>query len=443
MRVGRLSRTVWALSVPLIFSRVSETVVYVTDTMFLSRVGVTELAAIGLATSIFEVSIFLTLGLVDGIQILVARRAGEGRDEALGQTFNHGLVLLLGVSIALMVALKVSAPLLTEWTVESEEVGAAVNDFLQIIAYGIVFNSASLALTALFVALGDTRVLIGATIALALTNLGLDYVFIFGKFGFPAFGLEGAAMGAVGAEVVCFLYLIVHAVRHLDLKRYGLFRIGPWNTRLFGLLTRISWPVGAQALFESLRWFLFFLIIERVGETALAISSVVYACYAVFLMPSEGFAETACTLVSKVIGRGQASRIAKLVRETTWPTYVVTGPILLIALFFPSQVLSVFASDPSMIDGSVGALRVVALAMLIIIPAHMWFAAVSGTGDTTAALGIEAIITGAMLGCAYIAAVPLGMPLPKIWFSLPLAWAACLLLSYAWVRSGFWNRLEI
>ena len=442
MRVGRLSRTIWALSLPLIFGQVSETVVYVTDTMFLARVGVTELAALGLAISIFEVSICLTLGLVDGIQILVARRAGEGRDRALGQTFNHGLVLLIGVSLAVTLALKLLSPVLTGWWVESEEVGAAVNEFLQIAAYGIAFNSASLALTALYVGLGDTRVLVGATIALALTNLGLDYVLIFGRLGLPALGIRGAAIGAFGAEVVCFLYLFVHALRRVDLNRYGLFRIGPWEAPLFRLLARISWPVSAQALFESLRWFLFFSILERVGEKPLALSSIIYACYAAFLMPSEGFAETACTLVSRVIGRGQARRIGQLIRETTWPTYVMTVPFLVIAFLFPSAVLSFFTSDPVMIGGSVAGLRVVALAMLIIIPAHMWFAAVTGTGDTAAALGIEAVLTVAMLACAYVAALPLGLALPQIWLSLPLSWLVCLVLSYGWVRSGLWTRLE-
>ena len=70
------SRSLWALSIPLLFAEISEIVLHVTDTLFLSRVGVTELGAVGLADSGIEIALVLALGLVDGIQILTARQMG-------------------------------------------------------------------------------------------------------------------------------------------------------------------------------------------------------------------------------------------------------------------------------------------------------------------------------------------------------------------------------
>ncbi len=93
-------------------------------------------------------------------------------------------------------------------------------------------------------------------------------------------------------------------------------------------------------------------------------------------------------------------------------------------------------------DGS-ASLRVVALAMLVVIPGEMWFVAVSGTGDTAAALGIELILTATMVGIAYLTAVPLAWPIEIVWLSLPIAWSVCLLISYMWMKSRIWGRLEI
>jgi putative MATE family efflux protein len=443
MRPARLSRIVWAVSLPIIFAEVSETIVHVTDTIFLARVGITELAAIGLADSIYEICIVLTIGLIEGIQIITARRYGERRDLAVGDTFNQGLVLLILVSAILTVALKIGSPFLAAQAVTSTAVGAAIDDFLQILAFSIVFNAVNLAYSALFVSLARTQVLIAATIILAVTNITLDYVLIFGNLGFPRLGIEGAAIGSLGAEIVTFLFLTWYVLRRIDIGRYGLFRLREWSGKLAKTMIRVSSPVALQAFIEAIRWFLFFLILERISEHALALSSILYACYAVFRISAEGFSETACSYVSRFIGRGKESKIGLLIQVSTSAAFLATAPFVLLGLLFPSLVLSVFTSDPTIIAGSVESLRLVSLAMLIIIPAEMWYVAVSGTGDTVAALVIECLLAATMLGSAYVAAFVIGTDLAGIWMSIPISALLCGLLSYAWMKSEKWKRLEI
>ena len=87
-------KSIWGISFPIMIAGISETVVDVTDTIFLAHYGITELAAVGLAASIFGVALFLTLGLVDGIQIVISRRAGEEKPGAIGEVFNQGFYLL-------------------------------------------------------------------------------------------------------------------------------------------------------------------------------------------------------------------------------------------------------------------------------------------------------------------------------------------------------------
>ncbi|HET9234688.1 MAG TPA: hypothetical protein VFP10_11160, partial [Candidatus Eisenbacteria bacterium] len=83
-------------------------------------------------------------------------------------------------------------------------------------------------------------------------------------------------------------------------------------------------------------------------------------------------------------------------------------------------------------------LRVLSLGMLIVIPAEMWAAAVIGTGDTFASFWIEAALTILMVGGAFLAGNVLHLPLDYVWMSIPLAWLACWILSYVWMRSGQW-----
>ena len=81
--------------------------------------------------------------------------------------------------------------------------------------------------------------------------------------------------------------------------------------------------------------------------------------------------------------------------------------------------------------------------MLIAIPAHMWFTAVEGTGDTTAALGIDFVLTLVMLGLTWVAAIHLAWPMTLVWLAVPITWLICLAASYSWIKSGVWKRLEV
>src|SRR5437773_261877 len=314
---GALSRLVRAVSVPLLFAEVSEIVVHVTDTVFLARVGTVEVGAIALADSLLEVAVVLTVGLIEGIQILFARRVGEGRDRAAGDVFNLGLLLLTLVSLALTALLLVAARPLTALLVTSPDVGAAVVAFLRVISFGIVFNSANYAYSALLVGLGTTRPLIGATLVLLVTNVALDYLLVFGKLGLPALGIRGSALGSVG---------------------------------------------------------------------------------------------------------GQARRSGLLMREVLSPASGLTLPFAGLALLCPGLILSWVASDPALVAAGRASLRVVAAAMLVVIPGELWLVAVSGTGDTNAALGIEVLLTLTMLAASLTAAWGMGLGAAFVWMSLPAGW---------------------
>jgi Na+-driven multidrug efflux pump len=113
MKIKTTSRTIWAISFPVIIAGISEKIVELTDVIFLARYGIVELGAIALADAIYGVSIFLIIGLVDGIQIVIARRAGQGRSDEIGMVFNQGLYLLTLISVVLIVAIKYISPHLT------------------------------------------------------------------------------------------------------------------------------------------------------------------------------------------------------------------------------------------------------------------------------------------------------------------------------------------
>src|SRR5687768_6597437 len=124
------SLTLLAVSLPLMFVEVSETVVHLIDTLFLARVGQVFLGAIAIADVVLELTIVVAIGLVEAVQIVVARRVGEERLDQVGEVFDQGLLMVGGASLVLTTALFFVAPWVASALAGSAEVATAVTAYL-------------------------------------------------------------------------------------------------------------------------------------------------------------------------------------------------------------------------------------------------------------------------------------------------------------------------
>ena len=255
MSRSTLSRVVWKVSLPVILAGASETFLHVIDTVFLARVGVVELGALAIADSVFLLSLVIPLSFAEALQILASRRAGQRKPAGVGAVFNLGFLAVVAICVASTLGLKVFWPIAANWFVEPGAVSTAVSNYLQVAAYGIFFVCGSFAYSALLMSSGKTRALIPATMILAVTSFSLGYALIFGKFGFPALGIRGAALGSLAAEAATFIFLTFYVMRAFDSSRYKLFRIRNLDWHTLRLLNRIATPIALQRALEVIRWF--------------------------------------------------------------------------------------------------------------------------------------------------------------------------------------------
>ena len=208
-------------------------------------------------------------------------------------------------------------------------------------------------------------------------------------------------------------------------------------------MLQLCTPLALERLVGTARWFLFFLIIERAGETPLAIANIIYSCYAVFLIIIDGFSETNCTLVSNLIGQDQSERINAVTRSVMLWSAVCISPFLLIAVLFPTVVLSLFTSDPNLLHGSVNSLRIIGVAVLAAIPGELVFSALIGTGDTRATLVIEFLLSVCVVAYVFGAALVFELPLEIVWVAEIIGWLLSFGLSFARLSGKQWKRVYI
>jgi Na+-driven multidrug efflux pump len=345
--------------------------------------------------------------------------------------------------LVVLVLLKLLVPPLSGSLLASPEIQAAVDDYLQIAAYALLFHALNLAYSAFCVGIGHTRVLIAATLVLMATNILLDYLLIFGHAGLPKLGIEGAAVASLAAEATLSLFLTMDALRRGYRRRYGLLQVERWDARIAQALWRLSLPVSGQTLLEMLRWFLFFLILEQLGEAILAQANIVYAFLLLFMIPVDGLSEALCSSVSNLIGQERIEALRTLLRRTLVLGYLLLWPVVVVALITPDTFLFLFSDDPAMTDSARGALWAVALAMLLAVPGEIFYSAVTGTGDTLATLVIQLLVSICALLWAYYAALVLDLALGYIWLAEAIGWAACLLAAAIWFYGGLWKRLTV
>jgi putative MATE family efflux protein len=431
------------MSFPIILAGVSETIVDITDTIFLAHYGTTELAAIGMADAIYGLSLFLILGLVDGIQIIIGRRSGEEQVLEIGKIFNQGAYLLALSALLMIFVLVLLVPGITAQVLVSESIHITVNNYLQIASYALFFQSINLALSAFYVGISKTRILLGAALVLAVTNITLDYLLIFGQLGLPELGIKGAAIATLTAEIATFLFLFLDVIKKRYHRIYGLFQFDKWNAELTRHLLFISMPVSLDALIDMAKWLLLILIIEQLGENTLASANIIFSCYALFLIPVESFSETICSMVSNLIGQKKTHELKVFIRRTIKLCYAIVAPMLVLTMMYPEYVLSIFTPDEMMIKASHYGLLVITLATVIAVPADAYYSAVAGTGDTRVTFLFQLIITTVSLVYAWYAAIHLGLALEYILLSEIIGWIVCLLLSWWWFRSGYWRWLKI
>ena len=410
------------MALPLVAAGAFEAVIELTDIAFLARYGLTELAAVALGATLYEVAGCLLIGVADGIQILCARRKGQGRPAAVGRVLRRGLVWAAGTGLILLLALRFVGPSVMRSFVASPDVGAAAAAYLRVMAVAVVVHGLNLAWGAFYTGLGKTRVLAGGAMVLAATNIGLDYCLIFGNLGFPELGIRGAALASLAAEAATLAFFVAAAAFRGDVRRYRLLARSEAEPGLSARLRALSWPVAVEGLIGALRWFLFFLILERVGEEMLAWAGIVHAVYALLWIPLEGLSETTCTAVSQLIGRAEAG-FRDLLGRLALLAFGLEAPILLLALAAPGWALMPLISDPQAIAACAPGVRVAAIVLLMAIPGEILLSAIAGLGETRVVLRIQFLVTPPALLYAFLSAQVWGQSIAVVWLFEAVVWA--------------------
>lgn len=392
MKTSISNKIIWNIAYPIILGSLAQTLITLTDTAFLGRVSEIALGASAMAGIYYYVFSTLAWGFSIGIQIIVARRLGEGKLNRIGIVFEHGLFFVTFLGLSLFLIQHYFTKDLLEKAIHSPNIYAAAMEYMSFRHYGIIFVCFNFLYRALYIGLSNTKIIGYSTAVMAVVNVIFNYLLIFGKFGFPNLGVGGAALASVMAEISAFLFFTLYTLLKLPLKQYALFSFHKIEGWLMGTILKTAFPTMLQKLLSFGTWFIFFILVEHMGERPIAITIVVRSVYMLIVIPVFGFGATANTLTSRLIGEQRQKEVMPMLTKVIRLSILSVLPVLAICYLFPQQVLSIYSDSSELIQASVNSLYVVGLAALALCFGITFFEAISGTGNTTHALILETLV---------------------------------------------------
>ncbi len=443
MKLETSYRQIWFIAYPIMLSSIAQNVINVTDTIFLGRVGEVELGAMGLVGVFFYSFMMIGFGFSKGAQITIARRAGEEKLEVIGTIMSNLIYIMLFLSLAIFLLLQWYAPTILAQFVDSKAVYEASLEYLKYRNYSLFLGFLGFAIIAFYTGIGETRIIIMSTILLAIINVILNYSLIFGKFGLPAMGIAGAGLASTIAESIATVFLVSYTVLNTSLKKYNILRVFQLNFDLIKKLVNLSAPIVFQFIIGLGSWFVFFSLIENLGEQPLAISNIIKTLYLFFMVTTTGLGSACQTLISNLIGQDQANLVWATTKKIILMSVVLTLVFGVIIALFPDWLLSIVTDDMDLIVASRPILYLLIFILLICAISSPVYHAVSGTAAIKVSLLIQLVAVVAYLAGMYWVIFSIEGNLWQAWSAEFIYWLVLFVISVWFIRSGYWEGLKI
>lgn len=441
LRLGTGYQDIIRIALPITLALVVPQINFLTNNIFLSQLGEDSLAAAGLTGVFYLIFAVIGGGLNSGLQMLMARKAGQNRPGQIALLFrqNTRITLLFGAA-GILLTYTLGAAILRA-TVSDAGIADRVVEFLEIRILGLPLLYLYGQRNALLVGLGKTRWLVLGTMAEALANILLDYLLIFGIGGFPELGFNGAAWASVFAEGIGLLAVSL-AVR---ISGAGAIvsdagRKNPIRLRVVRVILYSSSPLIVQFAISIITWEYFYILIEHHGARELAISTTMRNIFGLAGIFFWAFASTTNTMVSNIIGQRREPDVLPLVGKIALVSLAFCSPVLLTLNIWPEFFLGVYGLGPSFITAAIPVVHTVSIALLVTCVGAVWLNAVTGSGRTRVNLMIEALAIVIYLIYVTLVLGVYRLSLVWGWASEIIYWSCLLVCSFWYMRRGGWRR---
>lgn len=434
------------LSAPMVVAHISFTVMQFVDRIMVSRLGTEALAAVLPAGYVSFVPASFAIGVMTSVNTFVSQSLGRGDRKACSNYCWQAIYMGLAYSLVIVAIMRPAAPWIFRTLGHDAAVAALEVTYLRIMLYVQVLAVFVWASSQFFMGVHRPIIMMYSAIAGQVVNVIANYVLIFGKFGFPAMGIAGAAWGTfIGIAAGSLIRMAVFLNRDVNASFQSRHSLNVNFSRMADLI-KVGFPAGIGLMVNIALWgVILFKLVGQFGKDALAATSAVLACVNVSVMPVVGLGTALTAAVGKAIGEGKKDVAMKQTSTSLRIALVYMGLVGLCLLIFRDKIMAFWSSDDAVV--SIGAKIVVLAAIYQVFDAAtlVYNGSLRGAGDTVWLAAVSAFGAIVVLGIG-------GMCLIKLFPKLgPLApWSGATLsiiivgLANRWrFKTNRWMRIDL
>ncbi|MBQ5783009.1 MAG: MATE family efflux transporter [Oscillospiraceae bacterium] len=383
-------KTLMAIGLPIALQNVISSGVTAMDTIMLGQLGDIAVSGASLGGQTFFLLSMACFGICGGAAVLIAQYWGKGQVEVIRRVMRIS-TMFCGIAAVIFTSLGLFIPetMLRLFSHETEVIVAG-SEYLRILSFGFIFYALS---NCYFLALRGVEQVKVSTTVYAMSffvNVAVNYVFIFGKFGAPALGVKGAAIGTVAArmfEFACAMVYMYFIKNKVGFKIHCMFRL---DKRLLPDFMKYALPVMGNEFIWGMGTFATGMIMGRIGSTYVAANSVVSVIYNLSSVFTFGIANSAAVICGKTIGQGDMDRAQKTANTLNLCAFAVGAVMSLVVLAARSPFISLYEITPQAKSAAFAMLTVVILIQpLAAIDIVNIVGVLRGGGDTKLALCLD------------------------------------------------------
>jgi len=299
-------RATLLLGLPLIGAQLAQMLMGVTDTLMLGWLGTEALAASVLGTNILFVLMITGFGFGTAVSALAAGAEGAGDVRGVRRVVRMGLWVSILFGILAMPIMFFAEEILLAIGQEPG-LSAVADDYLSIARWSLFPALIIIVLRNFLSVLSRAGIVLIFTLFAASLNGLLNYMFIFGNWGAPALGVEGAAWATLGSNLFSMLLLLVYVMRHKAVQKYevlGRFWRADWPA--FAEVFKIGWPIGLTLLAEVGLFSFSAVMMGWFGQIPLAAHGIGLQLASISFMVPLGLSQAATVRIGIAAGRGDA-----------------------------------------------------------------------------------------------------------------------------------------
>lgn len=411
----------FTLAYPVMLSQLGQVMVGVADNIMVGRLGAVPLAAASLANSIFFVVLMFGIGISMAVTPMVAAADGEGKTGKIGRLLNHGFVINTVSSFLLFLFILAVSPVLKLINQPQEVVVLAI-PYLLIITFSLLPFMFFQTYKQFIEGLSQTKQAMFITVVFNLLNIGLNWLLIYGNWGFPELGLNGAGWATLISRVFMAWALYIYVTKSNRYKNYirGL-RLKQIRLTIIKKMLGIGIPTGLQFIFEVGAFSTAAIMMGWIGVNALAAHQIAINLASISYMMASGLSAAAMVRVGNQLGKRDISKLREVGFSIFGMVTVFMSVFAILFLLLKNYMPLLYIDDPLVIK--------MAASLLII-------AGIFQISD-----GLQVVALGALRGLSDVK-IPTLVTLLAYWVvGLPLGYFLAFKLH--WNELGIWIGLLI